>query len=115
MGDLSTKEFTSSGHIRSISKGDEIVPEQGWQYVDANRIAELITELYHNGQLNMENLALLDLDDPYTIDDTLKVTHHYTDQKEIMIALKLYCIIAASLLLILMVTGLGILIFCSEL
>ena len=42
-----------------------------------------------------------------TTDDTLKVSHHY-DQKELMIALKLYGIMASSLLLIgLMVTGLG--------
>ena len=42
-------------------------------------------------------------------DDTLKVTHHYFDQKEGMIALKLHGIMASSLLLIaLMVKLLGI-------
>ena len=45
----------------------------------------------------------------FTSDDTLKVTHHNFDQREIMIALKLLGIMASSLLLIgLMVTGLGI-------
>ena len=42
-------------------------------------------------------------------DDTLKVTHHIVDQKEIKIALRLLGIMATSFLLIgLMVTGLGI-------
>ena len=42
-------------------------------------------------------------------DDTLKVTHHYSDQKETMIAVKVLVIMASSLLLIaLMVTCLGI-------
>ena len=41
-------------------------------------------------------------------DDTLKVTHHIVDQKEIKIALRLLGIMATSLLLIgLMVTWLG--------
>ena len=47
---------------------------------------------------------------PWYPDDTLKVTHHSLDQKETMIAVKLFSIMASSLLLIgLMVTGLGIL------
>ena len=42
-------------------------------------------------------------------DDTLKVTHHYLDQKEKMTAVKLYGVMASSLLLIaLMVKLLGI-------
>ena len=45
----------------------------------------------------------------FTIDDTLKATHHNFDQKELMIAVKLLGMIKSSLLLIgLMVTGLGI-------
>ena len=49
----------------------------------------------------------------WTTDDTLKVTHHYSDQKETMIAVKLLSIMASSLLLIaLMVTCLGI--SCTE-
>ena len=41
-------------------------------------------------------------------DDTLKVTHHNLDQKEMMIAVKLLGIMSSSLLLIgLMVVGLG--------
>ena len=48
-------------------------------------------------------------DDAWKTDDTLKVTHHSVDQKEIMVALKLHGILASSLLLTgLMVTGLGI-------
>ena len=44
-----------------------------------------------------------------TTDDTLKVTHHAWDQKEIMLALKLFGIMALSLFLIgLMFEGLGI-------
>ena len=42
-------------------------------------------------------------------DDTLKVTQNYFDQKEVMIAVKLYGIMASSLLLLaLMVKLLGI-------
>ena len=45
----------------------------------------------------------------FTTDNTLKVTHHNFDTKEIMIALKLHGIMSSSLLLIgLMVIGLGI-------
>ena len=48
-------------------------------------------------------------DDAWLTDDTLEVTHHYSDQKEKMIAVKLLGIMASSLLLIaLMVTRLGI-------
>ena len=44
-----------------------------------------------------------------TTDDTLKVTHHAWDQKEIMLTLKLFGIMALSLFLIgLMFEGLGI-------
>ena len=44
----------------------------------------------------------------FTIDDTLQVTHHNLDKKEIKIALRLLGIMATSLLLIgLMVTWLG--------
>ena len=70
------------GIIRSISdEGGAFVPQQGWQYYDTNA---------------------------WTTDDTVKVTHHYSDQKEIMIAVKLLGIMASSLLLIaLMVTCLG--------
>ena len=46
---------------------------------------------------------------PWSTDQTLKVTHHYLDQKEGMIAVELYGIMASSLLLIaLMVKLLGI-------
>ena len=46
---------------------------------------------------------------PWSTDQTLKVTHHYLDQKEGMIAVKLYGIMSSSLLLIaLMVKVLGI-------
>ena len=46
---------------------------------------------------------------PWYPDNTLKVTHHYSDQKETMIVVKLLGIMASSLLLIgLMVTCLGI-------
>ena len=48
-------------------------------------------------------------DDAWTRDDTMKVTHHYKDETEISIAMKLYVIMSSSLLLIgLMVTCLGI-------
>ena len=44
----------------------------------------------------------------FTTDETLKVTHHNLDQKEMMIAVKLLGIMSSSLLLIgLMVVGLG--------
>ena len=53
-------------------------------------------------------------DDAWSTDDTLKVTGPYLDQKEGMIAVELYGIMASSLLLIaLMVKLLGI-IFGSE-
>ena len=46
--------------------------------------------------------------DAWSSDDTLKVTHHNLDKKEIKIALKLNGIMALSILLIgLMVTWLG--------
>ena len=46
---------------------------------------------------------------PWSSDDTLKVTHHSGDQKEGMMAVELYAIMASSLLLIaLMVKLLGI-------
>ena len=45
----------------------------------------------------------------WTTDDTLKVTHHYSDQKETMIAVKLFGILASSLLLTALIfTRLGI-------
>ena len=48
--------------------------------------------------------------DPWSTDDTLEVTHHNMDLKEIMNAAKLLGIMASSLLLIgLLVIGLGIL------
>ena len=47
-------------------------------------------------------------EDPWSFDNTLKVTHHNLDKKEIKIALRLLGIMATSLLLIgLMVTWLG--------
>ena len=47
-------------------------------------------------------------DDAWSTDDTLKVTQNYFDQKEVMIAVKLYGIMASSLLLLaLMVKLLG--------
>ena len=46
--------------------------------------------------------------DVFITDDTLKVTHHNLDQREVKIALRLLGIMATSLLLIgLMVTWLG--------
>ena len=72
------------------------------------------TELDHNGiglkwancgpDCPMHHSALK----TFTTDDTLVVTYHY-NQNEIMMTLKLYGIMAVSLLLIgLMITGLGI-------
>ena len=49
------------------------------------------------------------IEDAWSTDDTLKVTHHSVDQKEVMIALRLFGILASSLLLIaLMIKFLGI-------
>ena len=54
-------------------------------------------------------------ENPWSTDDTLKVTHHKLDQKEIMIALKLLAIMESSLLLIsLIVLGLGIYLFIDD-
>ena len=51
---------------------------------------------------------------PWSKDDTLKVTHHKFDQKEMMVAVKLLGIMGSSLLLIsLIVTGLGIYLFIN--
>ena len=47
-------------------------------------------------------------DDAWSFDNTVKVTHHNLDQREVKIALRLLGIMATSLLLIgLMVTWLG--------
>ena len=54
-----------------------MVPRLGWTFSQSNHIGE----------------------NTWTTDDTLKVTHHNMNQKEIMIALKLYGIMASSLLL----------------
>ena len=49
----------------------------------------------------------------FTADDTLKVSHHILDKKEIMIAVKLLGIIVFPLTIIsLMVTGLGLYKLC---
>ena len=51
----------------------------------------------------------------FTTDDTLKVSHHRLDKKEIMIAVKLLGIIVFSLTIIgLMVTGLGLYKLCLK-
>ena len=51
----------------------------------------------------------------FTADDTLKVSHHRLDKKEIMIAVKLLGIIVFSLTIIgLMVTGLGLYKLCLK-
>ena len=91
------------GIIRSISEGDMFVPQQGWQFLDDEGF--------------LVQWAYCGLDCPngftFTTDDTLKVSHHRLDKKEIMIAVKLLGIIVFPLTIIsLMVTGLGLYKLC---
>ena len=77
--------FGEEGEIRSLQKEVVLVPQLGWEFNEQS-----------------------DFDNNWKTDNTLKVTHHNLDKKEIRIALKLLGIMSSSLLLIgLMVTWLG--------
>ena len=77
--------FGEEGEIRSLQKEVVLVPQLGWEFNDQS-----------------------DFDNNWMTDNTLKVTYHNLDQKEIRVALKLLGIMSSSLLLIgLMVTWLG--------